>query len=158
MTAPWIRLRWRQLATALSESGASTVETPPRVLLVDDRSERREVIRVLVETGGSAGTVVAQADSPAAAVAAAGRTEPDVAVLEIQMPVAAGLAAIAGLRAEHPSLLIVVCTFHANPSTRRQALAAGANAYLGKPVSAREFHTACRMGLVATQRVLSPAR
>lgn len=138
--------------TALPEPGLPTVEAPLRVLLVDDRSERREVMRVVVETGDSAGTVVAQAGSPAAAVAAAGRYDPDVVVLEIQMPVAAGLATIASLRAAHASLVIVVCTFHADPSTRRQALVAGADAYLSKPVSARELHTACR------QRSASPAR
>lgn len=128
----------------MPEPGLTTAQSPPRVLLVDERSERREVMRVVVETGDSAGTVVAQADSAAAAVAAADRYDPDVVVLEIQMPVAVGLATIAALRAAHPSLVIVVCTFHADPSTRRQALVAGANAYLNKPVSARELHAACR--------------
>jgi DNA-binding NarL/FixJ family response regulator len=126
------------------------------VLLVDERSDRREVMRVIVESGDNAGTVVAQADSTAAALAAADRHDPDVVVLEIQMPVAAGLATIAGLRAAHPSLVIVVCTFHADPSTRRQVLVAGANAYLIKPVSARELHAACRT-TVTLRRDLSSA-
>jgi DNA-binding NarL/FixJ family response regulator len=125
--------------------------------LVDERSERREVMRVVVETGEGAGTVVAQADSAAAALAAADRHDPDVVVLDIQLPVAAGLAAIAGLRAAKPSLAIVVCSFRADPSTRRQALVAGANAYLTKPVSARELHAACRTS-VAAGRELSRAR
>lgn len=113
-------------------------------------------MRVVVETGDNAGMVVAQADSAAAAAAAADRYDPDVVLLEIQMPVGAGLATIAGLRAAHPSLVIVVCTFHADPSTRRQALVAGANAYLSKPVSARELHVALRTSMAA-QRDLSPA-
>lgn len=104
---------------------------------------------MIVETGDSKGTVVAQADSAEAAVAAADQHAPDVAVLEIQMPVAAGLAAIAGLRAAHPSLVIVVCTFDADPSTRRQALVAGASAYLAKPVTARELRAAYRAAVAA---------
>lgn len=114
-------------------------------------------MRVLVESGERAGTVVAQADSPATALAAADRYDPDVVVLEIQMPIAAGLAAVAGLRAAHPSLVIVVCTFHRDPSTRRQALVAGADVYLAKPVSARDLGTACRTSVVAASRDPSPA-
>jgi DNA-binding NarL/FixJ family response regulator len=114
-------------------------------------------MRVVVETGDGAGTVVAQADTATAAVAAAEKHDPDVVVLDIQMPVTAGLAAIAGLRAAKPSLVIVVCTFQADPSTRRQALVAGANAYLTKPVSAPDLHAAYRTS-VAAGRELSRAR
>ncbi|HET9732938.1 MAG TPA: response regulator [Acidimicrobiales bacterium] len=141
----------------MPESGLPTAATP-RVLLVDDRSERREVMRVVLETGDPAGMVVGQADSPATALAAADRYDPDVVVLDVQMPVGAGLAAIAGLRAAHPSLVIVVCTFHGDPSTRRQALVAGANVYLGKPVSARELRTACRTSVLEAPRDLTPVR
>jgi DNA-binding NarL/FixJ family response regulator len=58
------------------------------------------------------------------------------------MPLAAGLELIADLRAAHPSLAIVVCTFHADRTTQLHARSAGADAYLVKPVSARDMRSA----------------
>jgi two-component system response regulator YesN len=127
------------------EAGKSPdVAAPARVLLVDARHERRGVMRLVIESGAHAGTVVAQTESAAGAVAALERAAVDAAVVEIQMPIDAGLLVVAALRAARPSLVIVVCTFHADASTRERALAAGADTYLVKPVSAREIQAACR--------------
>ncbi len=115
----------------------------PRVLLVDARPERSALIRMVVEAGQGGGTVVASAGTPSEAVAAVDRQAVDAAVVEIQMPVDVGLAAIAALRAGHPSLVIVVCSFHGDALTRQQAYSAGANSYLTKPVSARDLQAAC---------------
>ena len=118
------------------------LERRPRVLLVDPRAERRALMRMIVETGRRGGTVVAEAATSTAAVQALDRSEIDCAVVEIQMPVAEGLATIAALRAGHPSVVIVVCSFHATSPTRRQAIAAGADGYLAKPVSPPDLHAA----------------
>jgi CheY-like chemotaxis protein len=120
------------------------VETARRVLLVDDRPERRSVIRALTETRVGAGTVVAEAATAAAALAAVRAGTVDAAVVEIHMPIPVGLAVIAALRAEQPALVIVVCSFHAGPAARHEALAAGADAYLTKPVSPRDLLLACQ--------------
>jgi two-component system response regulator YesN len=117
------------------------------VLLVDGRADRRSVMKIIVETGELAGKVVAEAFTAQEAVAEAGRIDVDAVVVEIQMPVAAALGAIAALRAEHPRLVIVVCSFQGDSSTQRQAVAAGANAYLTKPVSAGDLHAALHMAV-----------
>jgi DNA-binding NarL/FixJ family response regulator len=119
----------------------------PRVLLVDGRADRRSVMKIIVETGKLAGKVVAEAFTAQEAVVEVSRLDVDVVVVEIQMPIAAGLAAIAALRAEHPRLVIVVCSFQGDSVTRRQAAEAGANAYLSKPVSAQDLHAALRMAV-----------
>jgi DNA-binding NarL/FixJ family response regulator len=137
------------------EQGADGLEARRRVLLVDPRPERRALMRLVVETGQGGATVVAEAATADGAVAALDRYDVDTAVVEIQMPVAEGLASIASLRAGHPSLVIVVCSFHNDPSTRRQATVAGADAYLAKPVSPRDLHAACR-GSAARAPELSP--
>jgi DNA-binding NarL/FixJ family response regulator len=134
-----------------------TVNGRPRVLLADDRPERRAIMRMVVQTGESGGDVVAEATSPASAVAAAGRTQPDVAVVEIQIPVAVGLATIAALRAEQPELTIVVCSFRADLATQAEAFAVGATTYLTKPVSARDLHHACRTRVPAPSRASAAA-
>jgi CheY-like chemotaxis protein len=125
------------IATLLAD-----IEPRPRVVLVDSRSERRAVMRRVVEQALGADTVVAQVGSEAEALAAAERRLADAAVVEIQMPIADGLSVIAALRAARPSLLIVVCTFHADRLTQAQATEAGADSYLVKPFSARDLRRA----------------
>ena len=124
-----------------------------RVMLVDARPERRELIRHLVQGTGLAGIDVGEAGSGAEAVELLDRADRDVAVVEIQMPVNEGLETIAALRRRSPDLRIVVCSFHADPATKERALGGGADMYLDKPVSSeslkgvfRRFFPEARIG------------
>jgi DNA-binding NarL/FixJ family response regulator len=125
--------------------GAEGTVAGPVVVLVDVRPERRGPMLSVIEAAMGSGTV-AQVGSAAEALAAVARHEAIAAVVEVQLPLAAGLAVIAALRSAHPSLVIVVCTFHHDPATRQQAEGAGADAYLVKPVSAREMRSALNSG------------
>jgi len=118
------------------------LEPRPRVVLVDSRSERRAVMRRVVEQALGDDTVVAQVGTETEALAAVDHRLADAVVVEIQMPLAEGLSVISALRAARPSLRIVVCTFHGDRSTQAQAAAAGADAYLVKPVNARDLRRA----------------
>ena len=114
----------------------STATTQPlRVILVDARPERRELIRHLVAGTGVAELDVGEAGSGAEAVDLLDQSDRDVAVVEIQMPVQEGLEAIAALRRRSADLRIVVCSFHRDPATKELALGRGADVYLDKPVS-----------------------
>lgn len=114
----------------------STETTQPmRVMLVDVRPERRELIRHLVEGTGLTGLDVGEASSGAEAIELLDRAERDVAVVEIQMPVPEGLETIAALRRASSDLRIVVCSFHRDPATKELALGQGADVYLDKPVN-----------------------
>ena len=95
-------------------------------------------MRRVVDAALGSGTVVAEASRTSDALVAIDRHRADVVVLELE-PVAEGIAGIVELRASHPSLIIVVCTFRADPPTRLQALSAGADDYLVKPVSVRDL-------------------
>ena len=110
-----------------------------RVLLVDARPERRELIRHLVEGTGLVGVDVAEAGSSAEAVDHLDREDRDVAVVEIQMPVPEGLDTIAALRRRSSELRIVVCSFHGDAATKELAMAHGADTYLDKPVNAESL-------------------
>jgi CheY-like chemotaxis protein len=112
---------------------------PLRVMLVDARPERRELIRHLVEGTGLAGLEVGEAGSGAEAVELLDRAHRDVAVVEIQMPVRQGLETIAALRRRSADLRIVVCSFHGDPATKELALGGGADVYLDKPVSSESL-------------------
>ncbi len=110
-----------------------------RVMLVDARPERRELIRHLVEGTGLADLDVGEAGSGEEAVALLDRGDPDVAVVEIQMPVSQGLETIAALRRRSSALRIVVCSFRNDAATKELALDGGADLYLDKPVSSESF-------------------
>jgi two-component system response regulator YesN len=111
-----------------------------RVVLVDARAERRELMKHVVEGTVAGAEVVAHADSKLSAIAVVEQQHADAVVLDIQMPVEDGLDTIASLRSKFPLLAIVVCSFHTDKTTKQRALAQGADVYLGKPITPRELN------------------
>jgi two-component system response regulator DegU len=131
------------------DQGASIVEVLPdvasadasaegltevRVVAVDTRSPRRQLIRRLLERF-VAPAEIAEADSKKEAIELVDRFHPDLVVLEIQMPLEEGLDTITALRLISPPPRIVVCSFHRDAATIQGALDRGADAYLTKPVN-----------------------
>ncbi len=113
-----------------------------RVVLVDTRPDRRAVMRQVFEHSGVAAAVVAEADSQSDAVTLVETHAADVAVIELPQPAKVGLETVAALRRRFADLAIVVISFNTDAAVKAEALAAGANAYLVKPVSAREVMAA----------------
>lgn len=116
-----------------SETEATATQSL-RVMVVDARPERRELIRHLVEGTGLAEPDVGEAGSGAEAVELLDTADRDIALVEIQ-PVTQGLEAIAALRRRSAALRIIVCSFRGDPATKALAQDVGADAYLNKPVS-----------------------
>lgn len=108
--------------------------SPLRVVLVDNRRERRDLMVGVVEGAGGRATVVGEADGRSAA-AAVDAEQSDAAVVDVRMPVSEGLQTVRALRRTFPTLAIVVCSFDLDPATVRDVLAAGADACLAKPAS-----------------------
>ncbi len=127
---------------------ASTINV--RVVMVDDRHDRRQLMSYVVEQAGDDVTVVGHADGPVSAVEAVGRLKANAVVIEIQLPVTQGLDTISALRDDFPDLRIVVCSFHHDATTKRAALARGADAYLVKPISPRDLHQLLRSSSPST--------
>jgi DNA-binding NarL/FixJ family response regulator len=110
------------------------------VVLLDPRDERRAITALLVDRSpllsvvGSVGTL-----AEAGTRIRTGQAE--VVLMEIQMPVAAGLDAVGALRHQFPDLSIVVCSFHDDPATRAAARSQGADDYLSKPLQIDDLLT-----------------
>lgn len=106
-----------------------------RLMLVDTRPERRELVRHLVASTGLAAADIGEAADAAEAMRLLDQEDRDAIVVEIQMPVSLGLETIAALRSHSAGVRIVVCSFHRDPATKELAFTVGADAYLDKPVS-----------------------
>jgi DNA-binding NarL/FixJ family response regulator len=113
-----------------------------RVVLVDARDDRRQLMRRVVEGDDDRAILVGEADTRAAALAVVDEQRADVVVIDVHMPVAEGLLTIAALRDSDPALGIVVCSFDLDPATVQRALDHGADTCLAKPVGLMEVHTA----------------
>ncbi len=102
------------------------------VLVTDDESNIRLMVRAALETDGYA---VAEAADGRAALAAIGRDRPDLMVLDLNMPVLDGMAVLeqmAGL-AGRPPRVVVLTAYGSIPAAVR-ATRLGAADFLEKPV------------------------
>jgi CheY-like chemotaxis protein len=129
-----------------------SVREAPRVLLVDAAVARRDVVQRLVESSGVGAVVVGAATDAASAVAAVGTLAPTVVMLEIQLPVETGLDTLTALHRAFPALPVVICSFCSDSGTTARAAAAGATAYLKKPVAAINLRDALSQAVSHTAR------
>jgi DNA-binding NarL/FixJ family response regulator len=120
------------------DAGERRLPPRPRVLLADDHDRLREALRdLLTETGFE---VVAESGDGAGAVALARLHEPDIVVIDLRMPVLGGLDATRLIKDARPATQVVVLSAFESPELERQALEAGAFAYLDKGTLARRMH------------------
>ncbi len=113
-----------------------------RVMVVDDSAVIRGfMMRALSQDPEI--EVVETAANGQIALKAIERTEVDVVILDIEMPVMDGLTALPRLLRARPGVKIIVAstlTRH-NAAISMTALASGASDYIPKPTSSRELHT-----------------
>jgi two-component system response regulator DesR len=125
-----------------------------RVLLAEDQALVRGALAALLSLEGDIDVVaeVARGEDVAPAALA---TNPDVALLDIEMPGGDGLAAAAALRAAVPSCRVVILTTFGRSGYLRRALESGSVGFLLKDAPAADLATALRR-VVAGERVVDP--
>ncbi len=103
------------------------------VLVVEDFDETRFMLKFLLE---SSGYRVVEAVDGRQAIEAAQREHPDLILMDISLPVLDGIAATRCIRedARLREIPIVAVTAHISAEYRDQALAAGCNEYVPKPI------------------------
>ena len=115
-------------------SPPQTLTARARILIVDDHEDSRIVTRMVLE---HAGYVVDEAASGGRGLALAIANQPDIAIVDIIMPEFDGLELTRRLRA-HPrtsGTRIIAVTAMARPTLPHEAMLAGCDAFLMKPVS-----------------------
>lgn len=118
-------------------------EEPIHVVLVDDHPVYREGLSMLLESMDGVEVVATAADGDEA-IGVIDATQPDVVVMDVQMPRLDGIAATREVVARHPHLAIVVLTMSEDDETVFAAMRAGARGYLVKGASQHEILRAIR--------------
>jgi len=141
------------LATA-SEVIAPASETTLRVLIVDDHPTNRRVLELILEALGVESVSVENGEQ---AIAAAGAESFAAILMDIQMPVMDGLTATREIRrlereAGKAATPIVIVSASCQPEHVQAGQIAGAQAHLGKPVSARALVEALNGVLAQTPK------
>ena len=126
-----------------------------RLLLADDHALIRTALAALLELEDDF-EVVAQVGRGDQVVAAALAADPDVALLDIEMPGMDGLAAAAALRQEVPGCRMIILTAFGRPGYLRRAMEAGVSGFVVKDAPAEQLADAVRR-VHAGHRVVDPA-
>jgi len=134
--------------------------TPPlehlTVLVADDDLPHRRGVRVALEAHNF--SVVAETGDAAAAVTVALRLQPDICLIELELP-EDGLRAIGRIAKSSPETLIVVLSRSDRPQDVVNALTRGASGYLLKGISGERLASplrAAHQGEPALSRALVP--
>ena len=104
---------------------------PLTILLAEDHAVVREGLRSLLEISGEF-KVVGEAETGAEAVALAGRTRPDVVVMDIAMPGLNGCEATRQILAHNPAARVLALSAHSDDEYVARMLAVGALGFVEK--------------------------
>jgi CheY-like chemotaxis protein len=130
---------------------AARAETPSRtriVLAEDDNATRRRLTQVLTGSGYE----VTSAASAREALAVIKRAEPDLVILDLQMPEGSGFEVLERLREASDSPGVVVMTGRDNTADIPRALELGATEYVIKPIDRVDFKERVNRALAGSPR------
>jgi len=130
--------------------------TKGQILVVDDESAQREVLRTILS---SEGYRVDTAGSAAEALQKTARTRFDLVLTDLRMPGADGLSLVGQLTREDPPTLVILMTAYGSMDSAEQAVKQGAFDYLTKPLEREELLLTVgrafeRMRLIQENRLL----
>jgi CheY-like chemotaxis protein len=112
--------------------------SPATVLICDDEPSLRELIRISLDGPYQ----FVEADDGVESLELARRVRPDIVILDMMMPRMTGLEVLRALREERDLAETRVIVLTAQPGTREQALAAGADVVMVKPFEPEQIAAA----------------
>ena len=125
-----------------------------RILLAEDQAMVRGALTALLRLEEDI-EVVAEVSQGDQVLEAAMKSQPDVALLDVEMPGGDGLSAAQALHKSHPSCRIVILTTFGRSGYLRRAMESGAVGFLLKDAPADQLAVAIRR-VMAGERVVDP--
>ncbi len=114
-----------------------------RVLIVDDIPQVRHELHTLLHLSGCV-QVIGEAANGVEAVRLAKQLEPDVVLLDLEMPVLDGYGAALQIKAQLPLCRIIALSIHEDSASRQKAQQAGVDVFIPKGTGSRELLDAIR--------------
>ncbi len=103
---------------------------PPRVVIIDDTEDLRDLLRIALTRGGF--DVVGEAGDGGRGITAVRNHRPDIVLLDLAMPVMDGIEALPSIRRLVPNAKIIVLSGFGAQQMSARAVAAGADGYVQK--------------------------
>lgn len=107
-----------------------------RILVVDDEHFVRDLLEKILRRQGHDVRAAANAEAALQAVAA---EVPDLVITDVVMPGIDGFELLRRLKAQHPSLKVIVLTGYARRQSISDFMLYGADGYLSKPFQVAEL-------------------
>jgi CheY-like chemotaxis protein len=106
-----------------------------KILIAEDNPVNRELLRELLESRGHA---VVEAGDGQEALRLLAETQPDMLLLDLNMPILDGFGTVKQIREDHrlASLPVLAVTAYAMHGDREKVLVSGFNGYISKPIQA----------------------
>jgi DNA-binding NarL/FixJ family response regulator len=105
-----------------------------RILLVDDSAQVRQELGTLLALAGDI-EIVGEAADGREAIRLAQALQPDVVLMDLEMPVLDGYEATRQIKAGSPSCRVIALTVHGYEAARQKASQSGVDVFLVKGVS-----------------------
>jgi len=105
-----------------------------RVLIVDDSPQVRQELRTLLTLAGDI-EIVGEAANGLEAIRLAEALQPEVILMDLEMPVMDGYEAARQIKSRWPACRVVALTVHGYEAARQRASQAGVDVFLVKGVS-----------------------
>src|ERR1043165_6431945 len=114
-----------------------------RVMIVDDVSETRENVRKLLQFESDV-DVVGVARTGKEAIQTSQELNPDVVLMDINVPDMDGIGATEAIRAKQPTVQVIILSVQNDNNYMRKAMLVGARDFLTKPPMGDELISAIR--------------
>ena len=123
-----------------------------RILVVEDNATNMKLVRMLLAKGGH--SVISAADAEVGLTLARAE-QPDLILMDMQLPGMDGLAATALLKADDATraIPVIALTALAMKGDEERIRAAGCDGYIAKPLAYKEF-----LAVIAAQLATSPVQ
>ena len=128
--------------------------SPIRILLVDDHAVVREGLQAILDAEPDF-KVVGQAETAEESIRRVGYDNPDLVVMDIQLPDATGVDACREIRSRWPDVVVLMLTSFADDEALHAAVLAGAAGFLLKRIRPNELIDGIRRA-AAGESLLDP--